>query len=176
MSASIAVLLLRQPVDVVQSILHMGTHLDPLERNTNLEHVAGYYVTRLDRLAELARQLGRRAAFLESEALLERTEETLEFLRHHLELRGPLQRQYRSFAKTGKPGFGDPSPAIRRGEIGGYRAKRAQFTIPMELVERVTTAHEACRDACLHNCVPMNGNARYASAGLSETAPQPSVA
>jgi hypothetical protein len=171
-----AVLLLRQPIDVVQSILHMGTHLDPLERNTNLEHVTGYYVARLERLASLARQLGRRAAFLESEALLEQTDDTLEFLRDHLGLSGPLQRQYRRFAKTGKPGFGDPSPAIRSGEIGRYRAMRAQFAVPTTLVEKVTAAHAACLDACKRNCVPMSGSVRFESESLTETGPQPSVA
>ena len=60
-----AVLLLRQPVEVVQSILHMGMNLDPDERNTNLEHVTSYYVARLERLTDLARKLGRRAAFIE---------------------------------------------------------------------------------------------------------------
>ncbi|HVY79684.1 MAG TPA: hypothetical protein VG994_01775 [Steroidobacteraceae bacterium] len=171
-----AVLLLREPVDVVQSILHMGKHLDPLERNTDLEHVTGYYLARLEGLGGLARQLGRRAAFLESEALLERTDEVLEFLRHHLELNGPLQRQYRSFAKTGKPGFGDPSPAIRSGEIGGSRPKPAPSALPPELVEKLTAAYLACREACLAHCVSMSEGTGYAACGVSERAPQPSVA
>lgn len=171
-----AVLLLRRPLEVVQSILHMGTHLDPLERNTDLEQVSGYYIARLERLADLARRLGRRAAFLESEALLERTDDTLEFLRDHLELSGPLQRHYRSFAKTGKPGYGDPSPAIRSGEIGGHRVKRAQFAVPTALIEKVNAAYSACLDACQQHCVPMSGSLGFDSATLSETAPQPSVA
>jgi hypothetical protein len=174
-----AVLLLRQPLEVVQSILHMGTHLDPLERNTNLEQVTGYYLARLERLAELARNLGRRAAFVESEALLEHTDETLEFLRDYLELSGPLQRRYRSFSKTGKPGFGDPSPAIRSGEIGGYHEQRSQFTVPSALVAKVAAAHAACLDVCNRNCMPMSAAVRRASRSddeISGTAPQPSVA
>jgi hypothetical protein len=171
-----AVLLLRQPFDVVQSILHMGTHLDPLERNTNLEHVSSYYVARLERLAALAGQLGRRAAFVESEALLERTDDTLEFLRDHLELSGPLQRHYRSFTKTGKPGFGDPSPAIRSGQIGVHRPKRTQFAVPAAFIDKIAAAHAACLEACRHNCVPMSAGVRFERSTLSETAPQPSLA
>ena len=75
------VFLLREPADVIQSIVHMGTHLDPHEQNTNLEQVAGYYEARLRRLTELAPVLGRRAAFLQSEALIDRTDQALEFLR-----------------------------------------------------------------------------------------------
>jgi hypothetical protein len=154
-----AVLLLRQPEDVVQSILHMGTHLDPVEQNTNLEQVTGYYVSRLQRLAELARRLGRRAAFVESEALLHHTDATLEFLRDYLELSGPLQRRYRSFAKTGKPGFGDPSPVIRSGEISAQPEKRARFTVPSSLIAKVAHAHGACLEACIRYCVPMSATA-----------------
>jgi hypothetical protein len=172
-----AILLLRQPIDVVQSILHMGTHLDPLERNTNVEHVTNYYIARLERLAELSARLGRRAAFVESEAVLERTDDTLEFLRDYLELSGPLARQYRRFAKTGEPGFGDPSPTIRSGEINGSRARRAAFAMPSALIEKITAAHAICLDVCREHCVTMSGSPRYvSSAALSETAPQPSAA
>ena len=152
-----AVLLLRQPVEVVQSILHMGMNLDPVARNTNLEHVTSYYVARLERLTDLARKLGRRAAFIESEALLEHTDETLEFLRDYLELSNPLDRHYRSFAKTGAPGFGDPSPNIRSGNIVAPKTKRDLFAVPPSLVAKVAAAHAACLAACVRNCVPMPG-------------------
>ena len=150
-----AVVMLRQPADVLQSILHMGTHLDPLEQNTNLEHVTSYYVSRLDRLTELARKVGQRAAFIESEALLERPDETLRFLQEHLELTEPLEKRYRRFAKTGKPKFGDPSPAIHSGEIGAKRARRVTFVIPTAVLMKVKVAHAACLDACHRHCATL---------------------
>jgi hypothetical protein len=151
-----AVLLLRDPEEVIQSILHMGTHLDPVDRNTNLEQVGNYYATRLQRLADLARKLGRRAAFVESEALLNHTDATLEFLRDYLELHDPLQRRYRSFAKTGKPGYGDPSPAIRSGEIGIQKEQHARFAVPASLIAKLANAHAACLEVCNRQCVPMS--------------------
>jgi hypothetical protein len=153
-----AVFLLREPVDVIQSIIHMGRHLDPLEQNTNVEQVTGYYEARLRRLTELAPRLGERAAFLESEALLQRTDDVLQFLREHLELSQPLERRYRRFEKTGKAGFGDPSPAIRSGEIRGLSPQREEFPIPDALLERVKAAHAACVEACQGHCVPMRPN------------------
>jgi hypothetical protein len=152
--------LLREPADVIQSIIHMGTHLDPLEQNTNLEQVTGYYEARLRRLTELAPLLGARAAFLESEALIHNTDGTLRFLRDFLELSQPLQRRYRSFAKTGKPGFGDPSPAIRSGEIRARTQPRAEIPVPDSLLERVQAAHAKCVEACHEHCVPMPAAAR----------------
>jgi hypothetical protein len=150
-----AVFLLREPADVIQSIIHMGTHLDPLEQNTNVGQVTSYYEARLRRLAELAPVLAERAAFLPSEALLTNTDDALEFLRAFLELRQPLERRYRSFAKTGAPGFGDPSPAIRSGEIGAQSTRRAHVPVPESLIERVRGAHIACVEACHRYCVPM---------------------
>jgi hypothetical protein len=149
------VFLLREPENVLQSIIHMGTHLDPLEQNTNLEQVTGYYEARLRRLAELAPVLGWRAAFLPSEALIHRTDQALEFLRAFLGLNQPLERHYRSFAKTGEPGFGDPSPAIRSGEIRVRSQPRAEVPVPDSLIERVRAAHAECVEACHRHCVPL---------------------
>jgi hypothetical protein len=80
-------------------------------------------------------------------------------LRNFLELSCPLERRYRSFEKTGKPGFGDPSPAIRSGEIGAPTSRRGTFAIPDALVERIEASHAACIEACYSNCVPMRSAA-----------------
>src|SRR5262249_37085395 len=53
-----AIFLLRQPVDVVQSIVHMGRHLDLNEKNSNVAKTTQYYVERLSQLTRLARVLG----------------------------------------------------------------------------------------------------------------------
>jgi len=167
-----AIFLLREPADVVQSIIHMGTHLDPLEQNTNVEQVTSYYQARLRRLAELAPVLGERAAFLPSEALLTSTDEALAFLRAFLELSQPLERRYRSFAKTGEPGFGDPSPAIRSGEIGARSSRHAHVAVPESLIERVRAAHIACVEACHQYCVSMRATPR----GREQSMPQGELA
>lgn len=166
-----AVFLLREPTEVVQSIIHMGRHLDPQEQNTNVEQVVGYYEARLLRLAELAPVLGRRAAFLESSALMESTDEALEFLRDYLDLSQPLERRYRSFAKTGAPGFGDPSPAIRSGEILAQSHRREEVPVPDSLIQRVKAAHAQCLEVCQIHCVPMSGSPRAAQSELAEARP-----
>jgi len=162
-----AVVMLRHPADALQSILHMGTHLDPLAQNTNLEHVTDYYVARLERLTELARKVGSRAAFVESDALLERPDETLQFLQEHLQLSEPLEKRYRSFAKTGKPKFGDPSPAIHTGEIGARKPRRVTFVIPTAVLVKVKVAHAACLEACHRHCATMPSSSRELDMHLS---------
>jgi hypothetical protein len=151
-----AVFLLRQPVEVVQSIVHMGRHLDANEWNSNVENATRYYVERLSQLARFARVIGRRAAFVESESLVTRTDECLDFLRRFLCLDTPLERRYRSFSKTGKPGYGDPSEMIRRGEIGGPVRARPTYSIPSALIAEAVIAHAECLSACSLNCVPVS--------------------
>jgi hypothetical protein len=151
-----AIILLRQPVEVVQSIVHMGRHLDLNEQNANVANATRYYVERLSQLTRLAQAFGKRAAFVESEMLMSRTDETLAFLQDFLGLDSPLDRRYRSFSKTGKPGYGDPSEMIHSGEIGGRREKqRPTYSIPSTLIAEAVTAHSACLSACQLNCVPV---------------------
>lgn len=151
-----AILLLRQPVDVVQSIVHMGRHLDLNEQNSNVANATQYYIERLGQLARLARVFGKRAAFVESEMLVSQTDDTLAFLQNFLDLDSPLERRYRSFAKTGQPGYGDPSEMIHSGEIGRRSQQRPTYSIPTALIEDAVKAHAECLAACRLNCVPVS--------------------
>ena len=157
-----AVFLLREPTEVVQSIIHMGRIWIRRSATPTSSRWWGYYEARLLRLAELAPVLGHRAAFLESSALIESTDEALEFLRDYLDLSQPLERRYRSFAKTGEPGFGDPSPAIRSGEIRAPSHRREEVPVPDSLIQRVKAAHAQCLEVCQIHCVPMSGGPRAA--------------
>lgn len=151
-----AIFLLRQPTDVVQSIVHMGRHLDLNAQNSNVVNATQYYVERLGQLATLARVFGKRAAFVESEMLVSRTDDTLGFLQNFLDLDSPLERRYRSFAKTGKPGYGDPSDMIHSGEIGRRNQQRPNYSIPTTLIADAVKAHSECLSACRLNCVPVS--------------------
>jgi hypothetical protein len=150
------IILLRQPVDVVQSIVHMGRHLDLNEQNSNVATATQYYVERLGQLTKLARIFGTRAAFVESEVLMSRTDEALGFLQNFLGLDSPLERRYRSFSKTGKPGYGDPSEMIHSGEIGQRNQDRPTYSIPSALLNQAVKAHAECLAACRLNCVPVS--------------------
>ena len=150
-----AVFLLRQPVEVLQSIIHMGTHLDANSRNADVASATAYYVARVRQLARLAPMLGARAAFVESEQLMSHTDRTLDFLTHFLGLARPLDRRYRSFSRTGKPGYGDPSPAIATGELGARREPKPRYSIPSKLIAQAVEAHAECLAACNYHCVPV---------------------
>jgi hypothetical protein len=162
-----AIILLRQPAEVVQSIVHMGRHLDLNEQNASVAKATQYYVERLGQLTDFARAFGKRAAFVESETLMSRTDETLAFLQDFLGLDSPLERRYRSFAKTGKPKYGDPSPAIHTGEIGAKKVRRVTFVIPAAILVKVKVAHAACLEACNRHCASMPPRSRDLDMHLS---------
>ncbi len=129
------IILLRQPVDVVQSIVHMGRHLDLNEQNSNVANATQYYVERLGQLTKLARIFGKRAAFVESEMLMSRTDDDARTsCRISSASIRRFERRYRSFSKTGKPGYGDPSEMIHSGEIGRRSQQRPTYSIPNALL------------------------------------------
>jgi len=172
-----AVILLRQPVEVLQSIVHMGTHLHPSEHYANVMHAARYYVERVKRLTQIARQTGTRGAFIESEALMSNTDDVLDFLREFLGLDAPLERRYRSFSRTGQPGFGDPSAAICSGEIGVRRETKPRYSIPPSFIAEAVEAHAECLAACRYHCVLVpDGESRQLSKRAAREVALPGVA
>jgi hypothetical protein len=147
-----AIILLRKPLDSVQSILTMGERYVDVAWYRDPERASRYYETRAGRLLELAAQMHGRVGFLESEALLSRTDAVLEKLTTFLELSSPLSRHYNVFAYTGKPGFGDPSGSILRGEVKPTPESRPALRIPRPLAVRLEQAHDLCANVLRDRC------------------------
>ena len=68
----------------------------------------------------------------------------------------PLDRRYRRFSKTGKPGYGDPSEMIHSGEISRRGEQRPSYSIPSALIDEAVRAHAECLAACRMYCVPVS--------------------
>jgi hypothetical protein len=148
-----AVMLVRQPLPAVQSIVNMGLHYSDIAWYRDLEAVARYYEERLAMLVRLADQLRGRVMFIEAESLLTRTPEVLHGIGSLLNLSEPLRSDYRRFAHTGERGFGDPSEAISAGRVtNGTREPRTRVIVPAALTARLEMAYAACsaslRDRC----------------------------
>ncbi len=159
------IFLLRQPVDVLQSIVHMGTHLDANERNASVASATAYYRQSPAISSRRSRDgMGTRAVFIESEALMSRTEETLHFLQNFLDLETPLDRRYRHFPRTGRPGSGDPSDAIRSGEMRARRIASRVTRSRRRYIAEAVQAHAECFSACSLYCVSMRARPGAATA------------
>jgi hypothetical protein len=158
-----AIVLIRRPRETVRSILEMGLTHSPIAWHRDFELVARYYETRLAGLLRLTEALRGRVVFLEAEALISDTRAVLDQLGVFLELRSPLQTEYRRFAQTGRLGFGDPSKAISAGRIAvPSRENRPTVSIPRSLTDRLEAAYYFWSAAIRHSCPAINA-AGYAT-------------
>jgi hypothetical protein len=139
--------LLREPESTLKSIVRMGQltgekqYADPI--------LAGdYYCNRLLSLEDCAREYGKGGLFIESIALINRTEDTLERLTKWLNLQNPLSKRYSFFPKTGSASYGDPSANIKAGVIEKTIPTHDVY-IPEDVLKRCETSHLNCRDVLL---------------------------
>ena len=148
-----AIVLVRQPIPAVQSIVNMGLQYGAVAWHRDLDTVVRYYEERLATLVRLADELRGRVMFMEAETLLSRTSDVLDGIGGLLDLNEPLRSDYRRFAHTGEGGFGDPSETITTGRVSNTaRELRTPVMIPAALCARLERAHAAClaslRDRC----------------------------
>jgi hypothetical protein len=141
------IVLVRRPKETLRSIIGMGLeHGSGAGRTAwhrDFELVARYYETRLAGLLRLTELLRGRVVFVEAEALLSDTRSVLDRLELFLELRSPLQSDYRKFAHTGEASFGDPSRIIRTGRVTSDEGRnRPAVSVPRDLLARVQGAYE----------------------------------
>jgi hypothetical protein len=147
------IVLVRRPAAAVRSIIEMGLNHSPVAWHRDFELVARYYETRLAGLLRLTEALRGRVVFVEAETLLSNTRATLDLLGTFLELQSPLQTEYRRFAHTGQPGYGDPSEVISSGRVElEPRVSRTAVSIPRPLAARLQNAYDFWCAAIRKNC------------------------
>ena len=137
------ILLIRRPEETLPSI-----------RDLDLPEIQGdddalrYYVDRLADIARFARTLGPAfCTFLSYDELLERTGSVLQRLSTFLELRQPLDENYKPLWSTGKLYIGDPSETIKAGTI--VRARRShRHTVSESVVSQGRAAYVRCQEDC----------------------------
>jgi hypothetical protein len=135
---------------VREHALGMQTWDEGIDRRATARSAANYYTDRLETLrayCDRLEALGRRGIFLPAESLLDDTAGTLRFLERALGLDGPLREEYAIFEKTGEPGFGDTSKAIRAGRIVKDRSEQEPIPIPADLLARAEEAYASCVNA-----------------------------
>ncbi|MEM7801346.1 MAG: hypothetical protein AAF633_19285, partial [Chloroflexota bacterium] len=102
-----------------------------------------YYVERLAQLEKHSKNLNGNYFFLESDALINHTDEILEELRAFLNLESPLSSSYTIFQKTNQPGYGDFSDNISTGKIVKRRNENL-IDLPQSIVDAGHEAYERC--------------------------------
>lgn len=105
------IFLARNPINSIQSIIKSLDYTETEAKN--------YYISRLDKLIELASELKKFNKYLmiNYEDLIDAPDVILEKIQMFLNLDLPLSKRYKLINTTGKKGYGDSSDKIKLGEI-----------------------------------------------------------
>ncbi|MBL8446424.1 MAG: sulfotransferase [Zoogloeaceae bacterium] len=142
------IFLVRDPVQTLRSILHMGSRERTAPQWTQEpSEVTDYYCARLSRLESYLGRLDpasrdRRALFMCAEDLLAAPEAELARLSTWLDLSVPLSPEYRVFETTGQPGYGDPVGPIKAGRIVAQPSSYHHITLDPALEARARAAYD----------------------------------
>jgi hypothetical protein len=145
------IFLLREPESTIKSIMNMGYitgtewYKDPLK-------AADYYCSRLLRLEEYSKQMEGNYFFINSNDIIEDSENILDSLTDWLNLKEPLKKEYSIFPHTGKAGHGDPSQNIRSGIIKKTESY-PEIEIPSDILRQATISYLACKNSLLRGSV-----------------------
>ena len=146
-----ALFMLREPEATLKSILKMSENLNNPNRISDINKIKNYYLKRLGQLEELAKRTNGTGVYLDAEKIVEDTDFILGYLTDWLQLKTPLSSEYKTFSKTGEPGFGDPSENIKQGKIIKNR-KQPNVVIPDEILKSAQEEYNRCRETIMKHC------------------------
>ncbi len=145
------IFMLREPEATLKSILKMSENLNNPNRISDIYKIEKYYLKRLEQLAQLAKRTNGKAVYLDADKIVNDTDFVLGYMSDWLQLKTPLSSEYKTFSKTGEPGFGDPSDNIKQGKIIKNR-KSANIIIPEQIVKTISDAYGKCREVLMKRC------------------------
>ena len=135
---------LRQPQDVIPSILKLYSDIDPSHEFNSEAFATRYYIQRLAMLETIAESMQRDFFYFDAEAIKRRSDECLGSLSDWLQLRTPLSESYSLQQHTSKERYGDSSAALRAGHIRKESSQHAQWPVDEALMKE---AHHAYKNA-----------------------------
>ena len=134
------IFLLREPESSIRSIMKMGIRND-IPGYDDPEYVTNYYCNRLEELARCAKALDHQYFFVDSDELINDSENILKNLSDWLNIDTVLNTHYDTFNKTGTIVAGDPSENIKSGKL--IRTKgHADIEIPLEYLEKARQSYQ----------------------------------
>ena len=140
---------LRQPQDVIPSILKLYSDTDPSHDFNSQAFATCYYIQRLAMLETIAESMQREFFYFDAEAIKRRSEECLGSLSDWLQLRTPLCDTYTLQQHTSKERYGDSSAALRAGHIRKETSQHAKLPVDEALMNEAHQAYKNVRSALI---------------------------
>ncbi len=143
--------MLREPEATLKSIVKMSDNLKNPNRISNIDKISKYYSNRLKYLEKLVERTNGKGVYVDAEKIVDNTDFVLGYLTDWLQLPSKLSSEYKTFSKTGKPGFGDPSDNIKQGKIIKNR-ESANVQIPDDILKSANEGYLRCRETLMKHC------------------------
>jgi hypothetical protein len=140
------VLLARRPEATLASILKIRAG-----GIASVEQAIDYYVDRLHTLVQISKLRRGRLLYLDSEAVLQRTDETLDRVTRYLAISPRLCAEYSIFRYTGMPKYGDPSERIKAGRVIRQREASPHVPLTSTQLRRLSNAYDSLRRHVMQN-------------------------
>jgi hypothetical protein len=140
--------LLREPESTIKSIINMGNKKE-VEWCTDAVKVTEYYCNRLKQMGQLAQRINKEYLFIESNDLIENSDNKLRDITNWLDLKEPLTKNYSTFNYTGVMGFGDPLENIKSGVLKAT-SSYSHIEIPQDLLSKAETAYFKCKNTIIN--------------------------
>lgn len=143
------IFLLREPESTIKSLISLGISRN-VQSYENPVQAQKIYSSRLKVLEMYAQRMKGKFFFVESDDLIDDSDNLLLSLSEWLELDEPLDRNYSTFPHTGRPGFGDPSQNITSGNLF-KTSGHSDINISSEVLEAANASYVQCKELLLKN-------------------------
>ncbi|TVT49022.1 MAG: sulfotransferase [Denitromonas halophila] len=141
-----ALLMIREPEQSIKSIVTLYRKTSPDLPEATIQGAATYYIDRLETLAAIATTIPGKYFYLDAEALVSASDDTLAAITQWLGLSQPLTTEYELFERSAKGNSGDNSDALRSGAIQVKKSNYADIELPPELLNRASETYARCRE------------------------------
>ncbi|MDV7102907.1 sulfotransferase [Vibrio sp. TH_r3] len=152
------IFMLRNPARTIQSTCNLYQKVEPEHEFATVEGAANYYLERVEHIGAMLNQFDdfSRCYYLDAEALISSTEDTLESLSTWLGLRQPLSPEYKKFELTGSKKHGDSSSYINQGKVRASRESYNNIELPEELIQQCDEKYRLVRDGMINKCTMLS--------------------
>ncbi|WP_323004476.1 hypothetical protein [Denitromonas sp.] len=144
-------LMIRAPEQSIKSIVTLYRKTNPTRPEATTEGATDYYVRRLETLAGIAEAMPGTYFYLDAEALVGRSDETLAAITQWLELSQPLTTEYELFERSAKGNSGDNSEALKSGTIQSKTSNYDDILLTTDQLNRAAAAHARCRNIMIQH-------------------------
>ncbi|WP_165312836.1 hypothetical protein [Vibrio ziniensis] len=142
------IFMLRSPERTIKSICKLYRNLEPKHEFAQVEGATNYYTKRVSDIGNIICNIKdtNKITYIDAECLVNKTNESLEFLTNRIGLKSKLKSEYKKFELTGKKNYGDSSSKIDIGHVSKSDNSYDDIELESDLIKDVEDIYVRVRD------------------------------